>query len=51
MLRAFPTYVGMNRLGVILIARLKRVPHIRGDEPLPEKILNGDIERSPHTWG
>ena len=35
----FPTYVGMNRSSKTARSFLMNVPHVRGDEPVPELVF------------
>ena len=48
---AFPTPVGMNRVGVIIGRLICCVPHTRGDEPPFAHLWVAESERSPHPWG
>ncbi len=48
---AFPTHVGMDRRRRHLAGRQPRVPHARGDGPLPLRGGPIGLVRSPRTWG
>jgi len=48
---AFPTGVGMNRLGDEPRSPRSRVPHGRGDEPLGLLLMVWGLMRSPRAWG
>ena len=48
---AFPTGVGMNRLGPCVPTFLWSVPHGRGDEPWENGFSAGISKRSPRAWG
>jgi len=49
--KAFPMYVGMNRLLSLRRGGLLSVPHVRGDEPNAPKGWITGWQRSPCTWG
>ncbi len=48
---AFPTHVGMDRLGCSARTRLSGVPHARGDGPRTRESMIFLMARSPRTWG
>jgi len=50
-MRAFPMYVGMNRLVRGPGGALDGVPHVRGDEPHAGAGKGHRDMRSPCTWG
>ena len=48
---AFPTHVGVNRLGTPRRPLPPRLPHTRGGEPMPRLLKELGKPPSPHTWG
>ena len=48
---AFPTHVGMDRVGVASRVDRRCVPHARGDGPIPLLSSVKSASRSPRTWG
>jgi len=49
--KVFPTCVGMNRIFALMPDSLRRVPHMRGDEPKPANRKTKQSKCSPHAWG
>ena len=51
MIVVFPTCVGMNRPLDGLDVAPRSVPHVCGDEPIPDDEMIPAIACSPRVWG
>ena len=49
--QVFPTGVGVNRMPVIRLRRLTRIPHRRGGEPQMALLNITNRTYSPQAWG